>query len=122
MYIKTKGSERKQSALTLPSIVSMKKEPKSDEQLSGLLRSARPEPTLAPGFARSVWRRIEREEAGGAVVSLNRLVERLLTPRLAFAGLAVLLIVGGLAGALHSAADVRHAAQARYVASISPTQ
>jgi hypothetical protein len=97
-----------------------------EARLRELLRAARPAPPALPlRFQEAVWRRIERgettREAVGPLPWIDQLVERLLRPRLALAGIAALLLVSGLAGVLSGAAAARQAAQARYVSAVAPS-
>jgi hypothetical protein len=89
-----------------------------------LLKEARPAPPLPPRFQELVWRRLERAEslaeAPSRLAWLDRLVGRLLQPRLAVATLAVLLLAGGLMGVRSGAAAARQTAQARYLAAVAP--
>ena len=89
-----------------------------DERLVALLNEAIPEQPLPPGFTALVWRRIDADlpETGW----LERLTERLLQPRLAAACAVVVLLTGGVAGAVSVSRSARDAAQQRYVVSVSP--
>ena len=89
-----------------------------DERLSALLHEAHPESALPPGFTASVWRRIEAQEPESNW--LERLADRLLQPRLAAACALVVLLAGGVAGAVAASLSAREAAQQRYVLSVSP--
>ena len=96
---------------------------KDDARLRQLLLAARPVVALPPRFRQEVWRRIERAEAPREAVTrfwLDALVGSLLGWRLLLAGTAGLMVVSGLAGALHGAAGARAAARAQYVASVAP--
>jgi hypothetical protein len=91
--------------------------------LRELLRSARPAPPLPPRFQEGVWRRIEGAEAPGSASPwawLDGLVERLLRPRFALAGIAALLMISGLAGVLSGTEMAKQTAQARYLAAVAP--
>lgn len=97
----------------------------SRDPLRDLLRDSRAHPPLASNFQNAVWRRIERTEAPVAAAPslsnwLERWVETLLVPRFALAGLASMLVIGGLTGMATSAGDVREQAQARYLDSVAP--
>jgi hypothetical protein len=96
-----------------------KREP-GDEALGTLLRSARPQAELPPGFQSAVWRRIERGEAPSAG-PLERLAGWFLTPRLATAGLAAVLLLAGGAGAMRGMRTGEREARERYVASVDPS-
>jgi hypothetical protein len=96
----------------------------NEPRLRELLREARPAPPLPPRFQEAVWRRIAETESAadpaGPLTWLDLLVERLLRPRIALAGLVALLLIGGLAGVASGQAAARQAAQARYLASVAP--
>lgn len=91
-----------------------------DSKLSGWLRESRPTPALPPRFQENVWRRIEAatapEKSGNWLDALAALILR---PRLAFAGVALLLLTGTLLGAQSGVQTARHAAQMRYVAAVA---
>jgi len=88
-----------------------------DEPLGRLLRSARPEAELPPGFQSGVWRRIERGEVAPAGI-LEWLAGWFLTPRVAMAGLAAILLVAGGAGAVRGMRMGERESRERYVASV----
>ena len=91
-----------------------------DEELGRLLRSARPMGELPSGFENAVWRRIERgEQASMGLV--ERLAGWFLTPRLATAALAVVVLVAAGAGAVHGMRTGEREALDRYVASVDPS-
>jgi hypothetical protein len=96
----------------------------NEARLRDLLRDARPAPPLPPRFQEAVWRRIEQAgsppEATSVLTGLDRLVERLLRPRFALAGITALLLVSGLAGVLSGNETARQAAQARYLSAVAP--
>lgn len=98
--------------------------PSSDPRLSALLREARPVADLPPGFQGAVWRRIEhselREELAPQARWLDQVVTWLLRPRLAFAGALALVVIGAGLGARRGIDLSTQAAQARYVAAVSP--
>ncbi len=92
--------------------------------LSRLLRDSRlAPPALPPRFQESVWRRIERSEVADTpgLGWADWLVERLLRPRLALAGLAALLLASSAAGVLSGVASARQSAQARYLSAVAPS-
>jgi len=93
-----------------------------DERVSRLLKQTRPEPVLPPRFEESVWRRIERQElpASSGAGWLDQFAAILLRPRLATAAVIVLLLFGGILGAMDGAGHAREAARDRYVASVAP--
>jgi hypothetical protein len=95
-----------------------------DERLRALLRVARPSPALPPGFQAAVWRRLEHAETAsestGATAWLDRLTAWLLRPRLALAGVTVLLLIGVSMGVLRGLSVSKDAARDRYLASVSP--
>lgn len=97
----------------------------NNEPLRTLLREARPAPHLPPRFQESVWRRLEKEDAAPitrptSLGWLQRWTERLLLPRFALAGLALLLVAGGLTGFISSADMVKQQAQERYLSAVAP--
>lgn len=96
----------------------------NEARLGELLRASRPAPPLPPRFQEAVWRRIERADPAPEALSpwawLDQFVEMLLRPRVALAGVAILVFFSGLAGVLHGTSMAREAAQARYVASVAP--
>ena len=97
----------------------------NEEQLRGLLRDSRPAPPpLPPRFQEAVWRRIEKADFSTEPVSslgwLDWLVERLLRPRFALAGITALLVFSGLAGLLSGTGSAKQAAQARYLSAVAP--
>jgi len=96
-----------------------------DERLRALLLEARPVAQLPPRFQESVWRRLEREDTTPITKPaplgwLQRWTERLLLPRFALAGLALLLVAGGLTGFVSSADMVKQQAQERYLSAVAP--
>jgi len=98
----------------------------SDRQFDHLLRSSRPDPVLPPRFEEGVWRRIERLENEGASAEVGgwaeRLVARLLRPRLAAMTALGLVLAGALAGILSATSNADQVARDRYVASVAPQQ
>jgi hypothetical protein len=96
-----------------------KQEP-GDAKLSTLLRSARPAAELPPGFQNAVWRRIEKG-AEPSVGVLERLAQWFLTPRLATAGLAAVVLLAAGAGAVRGMRAGEREARDRYVASVDPS-
>jgi hypothetical protein len=97
-------------------------EPNSeDAKLSALFHRTRTTPELPPRFQENVWRRIEAAEPAETSFSwLDALINRLLRPRFAVATLAIVIVLGSLAGAHEGKQDVRQNAQARYLASVAP--
>src|SRR5689334_14909595 len=94
-----------------------------DQALNRLLKDSRPDASLPPRFQEAVWRRIERlDTVGESAVAdwLERLAGLLVRPRLAFATLAALLLLGGITGALSGVAAGKQSAQARYLAAVAP--
>ncbi|MCC6356002.1 MAG: hypothetical protein IT577_19115 [Verrucomicrobiae bacterium] len=93
-----------------------------DLGLGALLRESIPDPPLPARFRESVWRRIRVAEAETppSTAWLDRWVERLLLPRFAIAGLAMLLAAGVLAGGIAGADDAKSHARERYLASVAP--
>lgn len=93
-----------------------------DDDLSGMLREARPQLELPPRFADAVWRRIRRTEELPRPTHdwLARLVSRLLCPQWAVAGLTATLVLGATLGTLQGQRSAREMAQTRYLASVAP--
>lgn len=94
-----------------------------DPSLHRLLQTARPAPALPPRFQEGVWRRIERATVPAPAVPLTwleRWLQTVLSPRIAFVALAVVLLGGGVAGAANGASQARELARLRYVATVSP--
>lgn len=93
-----------------------------EKELRRLLRDAHPPDELPPRFREGVWRRIESARRKGAASPswIESLAALLFRPAFATAGLAVLMVAGGLLGSLAAAPRVQEAAQARYVAAVSP--
>ncbi len=97
----------------------------NDSRLRAVLRESRPAPPLPPRFRESVWRRIEDAEAPASAVPyplawLERCVECLLLPRFALAGVALLLVAGGLTGLLAGESVAQQQAQERYLSAVAP--
>jgi hypothetical protein len=95
-----------------------------DARMRALLREARPEPELPPGFQNAVWRRVERAEQHAPALAaadwIDALVGWFLRPRRALATAAAMLLLGlslGFARGANSATDL---AKARYLDSVSP--
>ena len=93
-----------------------------DEPLRCLLRDADTEAELPPRFQESVWRRIDaaRRQPSQKPSWLESLVALLLRPAVATAGLAILMIAGGLLGVQSGRERVEQDARARYVDSVNP--
>lgn len=95
-----------------------------DARLGELLRSARPQAELPPGFSNAVWRRIERanqpSHGRSLADSLDLLVGWLLRPRFALALAAVMMISGTIAGISNAGVNTNRIARDRYVASVNP--
>jgi len=91
-----------------------------DEKLGRLLRAARPEAELPPGFQNRVWQRIERGDQLPARI-LERLAGWFLTPRLATAAVATVVLLAAGAGALRGIQTGEREARDRYVASVDPS-
>lgn len=98
--------------------------PNSDDaKLGSLLRQVRVTPSLPPRFQENVWRRIADAEAvksGNSSSWLDALINWMIRPRLALAGLAALMIAGAIFGAHEGIQLARHDAQARYLAAVAP--
>ena len=92
-----------------------------DIKLQELLRGSRPAPALPPRFQQNVWRRIGDAEAPAKPASwLDAFATLILRPRFAVAAATALVLAGVFMGAMAGAQNVRHDAQARYVASVAP--
>jgi hypothetical protein len=90
-----------------------------DARLSALLRAERPTADLPPSFGQNVWRRIERAEQHepGIIEWLARL---LVTPRIAIAGLALVVVLAGGIGAARGVQTGHREARDKYLASVDP--
>lgn len=97
---------------------------KADDALSALLHTARPVPEVPADFAHAVWRRIEQTEASERAGWgwLDRWVEWLIRPRMAMAGLALVVVISGAAGMMSGTAVARQTALHRYLAAVSPME
>ena len=95
-----------------------------DAALSRLLRGSRANPPMPPRFQQSVWRRIEAAEdrESAAPSWLNSVVGWLMRPQLAFAVVAVLVVVGASLGVRSGTQTARYDAQARYLAAVAPNE
>jgi len=91
-----------------------------DDKLGVLLRTARPAAELPPGFERSVWQRIEKGELRSRGV-LEWLAGWLITPRVATAGLALVILVAAGAGVARGMRAGEREARDRYIASVDPS-
>ena len=95
-----------------------------DAKLGALLRQSRVSPALPPHFREGVWRRIEEAEAPirSAVKTnwLDALAALILRPRLAFAAVATLMLLGVLLGTHDGTQIARQDAQARYLTAVAP--
>jgi hypothetical protein len=96
----------------------------SDVSLRALLRTARPDPPLPPRFQEGVWRRIDGTSTtrGARSVAewLDRAVASLLRPRLALAGVAVMLLLGTTIGVRQGRAVAEELAKQRYLTAVNP--
>lgn len=96
----------------------------NDPRLSALLSESRPVADLPPGFRDAVWRRIERGELRDELAPQTRWLDQavawLLRPRLAFAGALALVVIGAGFGTRRGIDLSTQAAQARYLAAVSP--
>ena len=94
-----------------------------EARLLALLRESKPTSPLPPRFQENVWRRIECVEVGQPGERRNWLdafVNLVLRPRLAFAAVAVLVLMGTVLGVREGVQTARHEAQARYVTAVAP--
>lgn len=96
-----------------------------DPDLRALLQEARPAPALPPRFQEDVWRRIERAGAPRATTSpsgwVDQLANWLLRPRLALAGVTVMLLAGFIIGFVQAGSLANEQAKQQYLAAVSPT-
>jgi hypothetical protein len=93
----------------------------SDTKFSGVLRAARPSPSLPPRFQENVWRRIEDAESPAKFGSLlDALAALVLRPRFAYATVAMLVLAGVLLGTYQGAQSAKQTEQARYLAAVAP--
>ena len=97
----------------------------NDAPLSVLLREARPEAELHPGFQEEVWRRIVSGEAAERRARARTwwkiFLQRVATPRVAIGGAIALILFSGLAGVVHGSEAAKDAARGRYLASVAPS-
>lgn len=95
-----------------------------DAALRALLRAARPDPPLPPRFQEGVWQRIDgaltTPGAGPVAAWLDRAVASLLRPRLALAGMAVMLLLGTTIGVVQGMDLAQEMAKQRYLHAVSP--
>lgn len=100
-----------------------KSEPR-DVSLRAWLRAARPDPPLPPRFQEGVWRRIDNASTTRGARSVagwvDRAVASLLRPRLALAGLAVLLLLGTTIGVVQGMDLAQEMAKQRYLTAVNP--
>jgi len=91
-----------------------------DRRLKALLKAARPSVELPVGFQSSVWQRIERagEPSTGF---LERLAAWLLMPRVAVAGLTVVVLLAAGIGAARGMQVGEREARDQYMASVDPS-
>jgi len=100
----------------------MNEEPMTPDEakLSKLLRQGRPEVELPPGFQASVWRRIEKPQAAPVGI-MELLVGWILRPKLAAAGLALVVVLAAGAGAIRGVHSGEREARDRYVSAVDPS-
>jgi hypothetical protein len=101
----------------------MTNQPEEFGTLRALLRTGRPEAEPLPGFRDGVWRRVARMQPGNRADSparLWQLVGLLLQPRRALAMAGVMLVIGGMLGALDRHRRADSLARARYVDLVAP--
>ena len=95
-----------------------------DRELREWLRQSRAKPPLPPGFEDGVWRRLavqDRPAAGPAFPAwLDGMVEWLLRPRLALAGITALVMTGALWGTVDGLNAAKLQARARYLSAVAP--
>jgi hypothetical protein len=95
----------------------------SDAPVSALLREARAERPLPPGFQPAVWRRIQAAEApkpAPFLAWLDQLAESWLRPRYAIAAVAIVLLAGITTGMFDGRNDARARSRDRYLAAVAP--
>lgn len=113
-----------------PKFITMKsnQETNSDERLRALLKTWTVEATPAPRFQEHVWQRIARSsrpEPSGFEILFSWLENITRQPALAFAYLAILLVIGlgaGFVQAQKVQAQARSQFEAMYVQSVDPYQ
>ena len=91
-----------------------------DEKLTAMLKAARPDAELPPGFERAVWQRIEKPERGPAGI-LDWLAGWVLMPRVATTGVAVVILLAAGAGVARGMRVGEREARDRYVAAVDPS-
>ena len=95
-----------------------------DQRLRSLLRESIPQQLLPPGFHHAVWRKIElaqiTNEPFSALEWFDNAIAWLLRPRLALAVGVAMVVLGSSLGVADGIASSKHAAQERYIASVSP--
>jgi len=100
----------------------MNEEPMTPDEakLSKLLRQGCPGVELPSGFQAAVWRRIEKPQ-GVPVGIMQLLAGWILRPKLAAAGLAVVVVLAAGAGAIRGVRSGEREARDRYVSSVDPS-
>ncbi|PWU18643.1 MAG: hypothetical protein C5B50_08520 [Verrucomicrobia bacterium] len=91
-----------------------------DDKLTALLKAARPSAELPVGFQGAVWRRIETAGHHSPGV-LERLAAWLLMPRVALAGLAVVVLLAAGIGAARGIQIGEREARDQYMTSVDPS-
>jgi uncharacterized membrane protein YraQ (UPF0718 family) len=97
--------------------------PTDDLKLRQLLRASQSKPDLPADFQEAIWRRIEKAQGSGQKASwdwLERLAAWFLHLRFALAGAFTVLFLGAFLGGVQGIHLSREAAQARYLAAVSP--
>lgn len=94
-----------------------------EARLRALLRESRPVGVLPPRFQENVWRRIEHAEANQSSEKqgwLDLVAGWLMRPKLAFAAVAVLVLMGTFLGVREGVQTARDSAQTRYLTAVAP--
>jgi hypothetical protein len=91
-----------------------------DAGLTALLRSARQSVELPPGFQDRVWRRIEKCDVPSVNI-MDRIAQWFLTPRLATAAVAVVVVLAAGVGAVRGIQKGDRQARDHYVALVDPS-
>ncbi len=97
----------------------------NNDSLSRMLREARPEYSLPPGFQEAVWRRIPESRMSPVQVSnhwLEILADWWLRPRFALMLVAVIVALGIFSGIIEGAKAARQEARERYLTAVVPRE
>jgi len=95
-----------------------------DQRLRSLLRESIPQQSLPLGFRQSVWRKIETANVAKQPLLaqgwFDNAIAWLLRPWMALTVGAAMVVLGSSWGVVDGIASSKHAAQERYIASVSP--